>query len=61
MTEPDIKREKKTHYSHGFIIKLDDGTIMMVVNGENKVILKDDLKENKWGICFKRKINEYWF
>ena len=61
MTEKlaDIKREKKKHYSNGFIIKMDDGTIMMVVNGESKILLKDDLKENKWGVWFKGKDSEY--
>lgn len=55
----DIKREKKKHYSNGFIIKMDDGTIMMVVSGENKVILKDDFKENKWRVWFQKEKEGY--
>lgn len=53
------KREKNIYYNNGFIIKMDDGTIMMVVNGESKILLKDDLKENKWGVWFKGKDSEY--
>ena len=60
LKEPaDVKEKKKKHYSNGFIIKMDDGTIMMVVNGESKILLKDDLKENIWGVWFNGKVNDY--